>query len=210
HTLDMLLKSDLKICGEILLRIQHNLLSNEEDLSDIKVVYAHEQALAQCRNWLNRYLPNAQCNPVSSNGLAADLAAREKNTAAIAGQMASDFYGLSILAASIEDEANNTTRFLVIGHQPLEETGHDKTSLVVSSNNHPGLLHQLLEPISRHHINMTRLESRPSRQSIWEYVFFIDIEGHQNNENVQALLAEMQAIATLFKVLGSYPVGEVF
>ncbi len=210
HTLDMLLKSNLKICGEILLRIQHNLLSNATDLSAVKVVYAHEQALAQCRNWLNRYLPNVECKSVASNGVAAELASQATDAAAIAGQMASDVYNLSILAAGIEDEANNTTRFLVIGNQELDPTDKDKTSLVVSANNHPGLLHQLLEPISRHHINMTRLESRPSKQGIWEYVFFIDIEGHQRDENVQALLTEMKEIATLFKVLGSYPVGKVF
>ncbi len=210
HTLDMLLKSDLKICGEILLRIQHNLLSNAQDLASVEVVYAHEQALAQCRHWINRYMPNVECKAVASNGLAADLAVKETNAAAIAGLMASDFYGLSILAAGIEDEANNTTRFLVLGHQDLASTGDDKTSLVVSSNNHPGLLHQLLEPISRHNINMTRLESRPARQGIWEYVFFIDIEGHRDDDNVQLLLKEMQDVATLFKVLGSYPVGKVF
>lgn len=210
HTLDMLLKSELKICGEILLRIQHNLLSNEEQLSDVKTIYAHEQALAQCRNWLNRYVSHAECKPVASNGLAADLASKEANTAAIAGQMASDVYSLSILAAGIEDEANNTTRFLVIGNQDLDATGEDKTSLVVSSNNHPGLLHQLLEPIARHDINMTRLESRPSRQGIWEYVFFIDIEGHYQDEKVKALLTEMNELATLFKVLGSYPKGRIF
>lgn len=210
HTLDMLLKSELKICGEILLRIQHNLLSNEVDLADIKTIYAHEQALAQCRNWLNRYVPHAELQPVGSNGAAASFAAKESGTAAIAGVMASDFYGLGILAAGIEDETNNTTRFLVIGHQDLEPTDSDKTSLVVSSNNHPGLLHKLLEPIARHGINMTRLESRPSRQGIWEYVFFIDIEGHQSNENVQSLLTEIQGLSSLFKVLGSYPVGKVF
>ncbi len=210
HTLDMLLKSDLKICGEILLRIQHNLLSNAESLHEVKTVYAHEQALAQCRHWINRYLPHVDCQAVSSNGLAADLAVKDASAAAIAGLMASDFYGLSILAAGIEDETNNTTRFLVLGNQELEATGEDKTSLVVSANNHPGLLHQLLEPISRHNINMTRLESRPSKQGIWEYVFFIDIEGHCNDKAVQALLSEMQGLATLFKVLGSYPVGKVF
>lgn len=210
HTLDMLLKSDLKICGEILLRIQHNLLSNEADLSAVKIVYAHEQALAQCRNWLNRYLPHVDCQAVASNGHAAKMAAEKPASAAIAAQMASDLYGLGILAAGIEDEANNTTRFLVIGQQLLEATGEDKTSLVVSSNNHPGLLHQLLEPIARHGINMTRLESRPSRQGIWEYVFFIDIEGHQNDENVNSLLAEIKKLSSLFKVLGSYPVGKVF
>lgn len=210
HTLDMLLKSELKICGEILLRIQHNLLSNEEDLSDINVIYAHEQALAQCRNWLNRYAPHAQCKAVLSNGLAANLAVKESGSAAIAGQMASDIYQLSILAAGIEDESNNTTRFLVIGDQTLEPTDHDKTSLVVSSHNHPGLLHELLAPIARHHINMTRLESRPARQGIWEYVFFIDIEGHHETPNVKALLTEMNELSTLFKVLGSYPVGRVF
>lgn len=210
HTLDMLLKSDLQICGEILLRIQHNLLSNAGRLSDIKVIYAHEQALAQCRNWLNRYVPHATCQAVSSNGHAADLAAKSDSAAAIAGQMASDFYGLGILASGIEDETNNTTRFLVIGHQYLEATGDDKTSLVVSSNNQPGLLHRLLEPIARHNINMTRLESRPSRQGVWEYVFFIDIEGHRDDDNVQSLLSEIQTLSSLFKVLGSYPVGNVF
>lgn len=210
HTLDMLLKSDLQICGEILLRIQHNLLSNETDLSEVKVIYAHEQALAQCRNWINRYAPHVNCQAVSSNGHAAELAVKEPHSAAIAGQMASDFYSLGILAAGIEDEANNTTRFLVLGNQYLDATGEDKTSLVVSSNNHPGLLHRLLEPIARHNINMTRLESRPSRQGVWEYVFFIDIEGHKDDKNVQSLLDEIQGLSSLFKVLGSYPVGKVF
>lgn len=210
HTLDMLLKSDLRICGEILLRIQHNLLSNEDDLSKINKIYAHEQALAQCRNWINRYAPNAECQAVPSNGQAAKLAVSESGTAAIAGVMASDFYGLGILAAGIEDETNNTTRFLVVGNQHLAATDQDKTSIVVSSNNHPGLLHKLLEPIARHNINMTRLESRPARQGIWEYVFFIDIEGHQEDSNVQSLLSEIKGLSSLFKILGSYPVGRVF
>ncbi len=210
HTLDMLLKSELKICGEILLRVQHNLLSNAACLDDVKVIYAHEQALAQCRHWINRYAPDVECRAVSSNGLAADLATKETGAAAIAGQMASDFYNLSILAAGIEDEDNNTTRFLVLGNQELEATGDDKTSLVVSANNQPGLLHQLLEPISRRCINMTRLESRPAKQGIWEYVFFIDIEGHRDEDSIKELLAEMRELATLFKVLGSYPVGQVF
>ncbi|PID63552.1 MAG: prephenate dehydratase [Gammaproteobacteria bacterium] len=210
HTLDMLLKSKLKICGEILLRIQHNLLSKVDNINDVKVIYAHEQALAQCRHWINRYLPDAECKAVYSNGAAADLAVKEAGAAAIAGQMASDFYNLPIIAAGIEDEDNNTTRFLVLGKQELEPTGNDKTSLVVSSNNHPGLLHQLLAPIARHNINMTRLESRPAKQGIWEYVFFIDIEGHRQQENIKVLLEEMEEIATLFKVLGSYPAGMVF
>lgn len=210
HTLDMLLKSELKICGEILLRIQHNLLSNEESLSNIKVIYAHEQALAQCRNWINRYLPNTECKAVSSNGIAADIAVKEQGAAAIAGQMASDFYGLSILAAGIEDEDNNTTRFLVLGNQILDKTGDDKTSLVVSANNHPGLLHKLLAPIAKHGINMTRLESRPAKQGIWEYVFFIDIEGHQSDESVKKLLEEIKEQSSLFKVLGSYSKGVLF
>ena len=209
HTLDMLLKSDLKICGEILLRIQHNLLSNANDLSEVKVVYAHEQALAQCRYWLNRYLPNTECLPVDSNGKAAKLAVENSKAAAIAGALAADFYHLGILAPGIEDEANNTTRFLVIGNQESEATEDDKTSLVVSSNNHPGLLHKLLEPISRHGINMTRLESRPSRQGIWEYVFFIDIEGHKDSKNIQSLLTEIKDASSLFKVLGSYPASKI-
>lgn len=207
HTLDMLFKSDLQICGEILLPIQHNLLSNAASLADINTIYAHEQALAQCRNWINRYLPQATCQTVSSNGYAAKLASLESTSAAIASQTACDLYGIATLAAQIEDEDNNTTRFLVLGRQYVEPTGSDKTSLVVSSNNHPGLLHRLLEPIARRHINMTRLESRPTKQAIWEYIFFIDIEGHQHDDDIKPLLDEMKAIASLFKILGSYPRG---
>lgn len=210
HTLDMFTHSELKICGEILLKIQHNLLSVADDMKDIQIVYGHEQALAQCRNWLNRYLPNAEKKAVSSNGAAAQLAKTEKTAAAIAGQMASDFYGLGILAASIEDESNNTTRFLVLGQQELEPTGDDKTSILVSSSNKPGLLYSLLEPIARLGINMTRLESRPAKQVAWEYVFFIDFEGHQKDPKVVALLDEIRQISSLCKVLGSYPKGALF
>ncbi len=207
HTLDMFLKSDLQICGEILLKIHHNILSKADKLSDIKIVYAHEQALAQTRNWLNRYMPNVEIKAVSSNGEAAKLAIKEENAAAIAGLIASDYYNLNILAAGIEDEANNTTRFLVLGNQFLEPTGDDKTSIVVSANNQPGLLHKLLSPISKHKVNMTRLESRPSKQEAWQYLFFIDIEGHKDDDNIKKLLNEIKEEASLFKILGSYPKG---
>lgn len=210
HTLDTLLKSPLNICGELLLHIQHNLLSCEENLSEITTIYAHEQALAQCRNWLSRHLPNASIQAVSSNGLAAKMTKETPHSAAIAGQMAADLYELNTLFAGIEDEPNNTTRFLVLGTQTIEATGEDKTSLVISANNRAGLLHQLLEPIAKHNINMTHLESRPSRQGLGEYVFFIDILGHKDDANVKNLLKELQSIASLFKILGSYPAAKVF
>lgn len=207
HTLDMFLQSPLKICGEVQVRIHHHLISRVGDIKAIRRIYSHQQSLAQCRRWLDLHLPDIERVAVSSNGEAARLVQDEADSAAIAGQCAADIYDLPVLVANIEDEPNNTTRFLVIGTQLVPPSGQDKTSLLVSSPNRPGALFRLLEPIARHGLSMTRIESRPSRRGMWDYVFFIDIKGHQEDESMAQALTELQEEASLFKVLGSYPRG---
>jgi chorismate mutase/prephenate dehydratase len=205
HTLDMFLQSPLKICGEVQLRINHHLIGYSEDIRDIHCVYSHQQSFAQCREWLALNLPHAERVPVSSNGEAARLARLEPGCAAIAGQCAAEIYNLPVVVANIEDEPNNTTRFLIIGTQPVPPSGQDITALLVSSPNQPGSLASLLEPFARHGLSMTRIESRPSRRGMWDYVFFIDLEGHAEDAVVAEALAELQQRAQLFRVLGSYP-----
>ena len=205
HTLDMLINSSLKIAGEVELRIHHHLMSKESDLKAIKKVYSHRQSLAQCRGWLDTQLPGVQQVDVSSNAEAARLAAEEAGAAAVAGETASEIYGLQILAARIEDQPDNTTRFLIIGRNPIPASGNDKTSLLVSTRNESGALFRLLQPLATHEVSMTRIESRPSRKGMWDYVFFVDIEGHADDGKVRQALEQLQAEASLFKVLGSYP-----
>ena len=205
HTLDRFMSSPLQIVGEVELPIRHNLLSNTEGLAEVRKVYAHQQSFGQCRGWLDQHLPHAEREVVSSNAEAARRAAAEPGTAAIAGDAAADIYGLGILASGIQDSAANTTRFLVVGRQSASPTGEDKTSLVISSANRPGGLHRLLEPFGRYGVNMSRIESRPSRQGMWEYVFFVDILGHTEDANVKQALEAVQAEASLVKILGSYP-----
>lgn len=205
HTLDMFLRSPLRICGEVSLRIELHLLSREAELTAIQRVYAHQQALAQSREWLDANLPRAERIAVSSNGEAARRVAQESGAAAVAGDAAAELYGLTRLASRIEDEPGNTTRFLVIGTQAVGRSGQDKTSLLISVNNEPGALYRMLEPMARHGLSMTRIESRPSRRGIWDYVFFVDIEGHIEDASVAAALRELEQHASLFKVLGSYP-----
>lgn len=205
HTLDLFVTSTLDICGEVQLRISQNLLTLADAPEKISRVYAHGQSIAQCRHWLGQNLAHAEQIQVSSNAEAARLAKAEANSAAIAGKMAAERYDLPVLFSNIEDESNNTTRFFVIGRQCIEASGQDKTTILVSSHNRPGLLYRLLEPIARHGVNMTRIESRPSRQGMWAYVFFIDLEGHQHAPNLAALFAELRDEASLFRVLGSYP-----
>lgn len=205
QTLDMLMVSPLMICGEVELPIHHHLLSKAGALDAITRVYAHPQAFAQCRAWLDARLPGVERATVSSNAEGARRAAQEAGTAAIAGDAAAAIYQLRALTSNIEDDPRNTTRFLVIGKQGAAPSGHDKTSLLVSTRNQPGALHGLLAPLARHKISMTRIESRPSRQTAWEYVFFIDIEGHAQDQPVAAALREIQPEAALLKVLGSYP-----
>ena len=205
HTLDMFLNSPLKICGEVTLRIHHNLLGLNPDLGSLKILYSHQQSLAQCRGWLDRHLPLVERVPVGSNAEAAKRAMDSPDSAAIAGAMAAELYGLKVLAPNIEDEPGNTTRFLVVGQQSVPASGDDKTSLLLSTRNEAGGLHQLLAPLAEHAISMTRIESRPSRRGNWDYVFFVDIIGHRDEPEVSLALVALKERAGMYKELGSYP-----
>jgi chorismate mutase/prephenate dehydratase len=205
HTLDMFLNSPLKICGEVVFRIHHHLLARGESLESVRKVVSHQQSLAQCREWLSSHLPGIEVDSVSSNAEAARRVREDPQAAAIAGEMAAELYDLNIIARNIEDHPDNTTRFLVIGKLETSPTGQDKTSLLVSSKNVPGALFRLLNPLARNNISMSRIESRPSRQALWEYVFFIDVEGHIQDENVGAAIGELEQEAAFVKWLGSYP-----
>lgn len=205
HTLDRLLQSPLKICGEVELPIHHNLLGRAGRLEDVAVVAAHEQSLAQCREWLATHLPRVEIRPALSNAEAARQARDDPRLAAIAGSAAAETYGLNILARNIEDLPGNTTRFLVIGGQDVPPSGEDKTSFVVTSPNRPGALYRLLKPLAEQGISMSRIESRPSRQALWEYVFFIDIEGHIGDPRVARVMQALEQEAAFLRWLGSYP-----
>jgi chorismate mutase/prephenate dehydratase len=207
NTLDRFLNSPLKICGEVELRIHHNLMSNVPSLDRIQRICSHPQALAQCRGWLDEHLPDVERIPVSSNAEGARRARDEKGTAAIAGDTAAEVYKLKILAAEIEDRADNTTRFFVLGRKLFKPSGDDRTTLLISVGNtgESGALFQLLEPLSRYKVNMTRIESRPSHKRKWDYVFFIDIDGHADDGKVAEALDALKQKASLFRVLGSYP-----
>jgi chorismate mutase/prephenate dehydratase len=205
HTLDNFLFSDLKICGEIELRVRQNLLTKAKSLQQIERVYSHEQSLSQCRNWLRTHLPGVEFIAVSSNSEAARRVRNTPESAAIGGRAAAEIYGLPVLFADIEDHPDNTTRFLVIGRELFAPSGQDKTTLLLSGPEGPGLLHSLLEPFRRHGINMTRIESRPSRAAKWSYVFFVDVEGHADDPAVAAALEDLSKVSKLSRVLGSYP-----
>jgi chorismate mutase/prephenate dehydratase len=205
HTLDMLMKTPLKIGGEVELRVHHHLLGKMSDKVQANKVVSHQQSLAQCRGWLDTNLPGVERVAVNSNAEAAHLASRDAHCLAIAGESAARIYDLKMLAQNIEDEPQNTTRFLVIGNLETRPSGHDKTSLLLSGKNKPGALHALLAPLARHGINMTRIESRPSRQTVWEYVFFVDIEGHIEDKKLRQALAELEQEAAFLRCLGSYP-----
>ncbi len=205
-TLDRLMGKSPPICGEIELAVHHYLMGRMRKLSAVRRVCAHPQALAQCRRWLERNLPDAVRLPVSSNAEGARRAREEKGTAAIAGAVAAGVYGLGLLAENIEDHSHNTTRFLVLGRRRPSPTGADKTSILVSGRkDEAGSLFRLLEPLAAHRINMTRIESRPSRRRKWEYVFFIDLEGHARDPVLARALAALQKRSSLYRVLGSYP-----
>jgi chorismate mutase/prephenate dehydratase len=208
RTLDLLLQTPLKVCGEVALPIHQLLLAQHRDLARIKKIYSHPQSFSQCHEWLNANLPHlageARIN-AASNADAARLASQDKNAAAVAGKKAGEAYGLTVCATNIEDDPNNTTRFLVIGAQEVAASGKDKTSLAMSARNRPGAIHELLAPLAQHGVSMSRLESRPSRAGLWEYVFFVDIEGHQQDPKVAQALQELRELAAFLKVLGSYP-----
>jgi len=208
RTLDLLLVTPLRICGEVELRVQQNLMAKDGDLATLKRVYSHAQSLAQCAAWLNRHLPGTERVPVASNAEAAERASREPGAGAIAGAAAAERLGLMLLARGIEDDPNNTTRFLVLGTLEAEPSGRDRTSLVLSAENRPGAVHGLLTPIAEAGVSMTRIESRPARamrSALWEYVFYIDLEGHQQDARVAAALEALKRKAPFLKVLGSYP-----
>ncbi len=208
HTLDNFINSGLQICGEVVLRIHQNLMISDVTKKDgITRIYSHSQSLAQCRKWLDAHYPNAERVPVNSNADAAKRIKGEWHSAAIASVTAADIYDLIVLDENIEDMPDNSTRFLIIGTQEVPASGVDKTSIMVSMRNEPGALHNLLEPFHRLGIDLTRVETRPSRSGAWNYVFFIDFNGHQSEENVQQALLDVGNQAAELKVLGSYPVG---
>lgn len=207
HTLDRFLASPLKICAEVELRIHHSIMGMMSSLGRIVRICSHPQSLAQCRVWLDEHLPNTERVAVSSNAEGARRARDEKGSAAIAGETAAELYGLKILAAEIEDRPDNTTRFFVLGRKLFAPSGEDRTTLLVSMSHTdaPGALHRLLQPLAEHRVSMTRIESRPSHRRKWDYVFFIDIEGHADEPHVAQALEELKKRSSLFRVLGSYP-----
>jgi len=207
NTLDRFLSASLHICGEVELRVHHHLIARDKDLRHIQRICAHPQALGQCRGWLDEHLPEVERVPVSSNAEGARRARDEKGTAAIAGAVAAEIYSLEILAEGIEDQQDNTTRFLVLGRKILRPSGADRTTILVSAaeTTESGALFQLLEPLATNKVNLTRIESRPSRRRKWDYVFFIDLEGHAEDPPVAKALVQLKMRASLFRVLGSYP-----
>lgn len=208
HTLDSFMDASLKICGEVVLRIhQHMMISENTRRDHITRIYSHAQSFAQCRKWLDSHWPMAERVAVSSNAEAAKRVKGEWNSAAIAGDMAAEMYGLEKIAEKIEDRPDNSTRFLIIGNQPVPPSGDDKTSVVISMRNQPGALHAILEPFHVHNIDLTRVETRPSRTGIWNYVFFVDFEGHQEDPVVRKVLDKLGERANDLRVLGSYPKG---
>ncbi len=205
RTLDLLLSTPSQVCGEVLLPIRQCLMSRERALGGIRTIYSHTQSLAQCQHWLARRLPHAERIAVVSNAEAARIAARERRSAAIGPKTAAPIYRLKLLARNIEDDPRNTTRFVVLAGHDAEPSGRDKTSFILSTRNAPGAVHALLTPLAANHVSMTRLESRPSRTGLWEYVFYVDVEGHQRDANLARALAELKQKASFLKILGSYP-----
>jgi chorismate mutase / prephenate dehydratase len=207
HTLDGLIDSELLICGEVSLEIHHHLLSRAADLAEIKRVFSHPQALAQCRGWLARHLPDADVVEMPSTTVAAEQAVLDASTVAVASELAGQLYRLQPLRERIEDHANNMTRFLVIGRQAAGRTGRDKTSILFSIRDEVGTLHRILEPFASARLSLTKIESRPTRRRPWEYVFFVDFEGHRDDPVTQGVLAAVRERCLFLKVLGSYPIA---
>ncbi len=205
HTLDMFMESELKIHAEILLEISHDLLSLSGDLSRVRKVVSHPQALAQCRKWLQENLPDIPLVDVASTALAAQMVAEDDSAAAVASEMAANLYDLQVVKKKIEDNPNNFTRFLVIGTQTPAPSGRDKTSIMFSVRDEPGILYRMLEPFSKRKLNLSKIESRPFKKKAWEYIFFLDLEGHAEEPSVHDALEELKGYCTLFRVLGSYP-----
>jgi len=205
HTLDMFIDSSLKVCGEVEIRVHHHLANLSQKVTALRHIYSHQQSFAQCRRWLDQNFPGIERIPVSSNAEAARLASIEDDAAAICGLPAVEIFGLKICYENIEDLSDNTTRFVIIGRQEVGPSGNDKTSLLISTKNIPGALLGLLQPLADHGISMNKIESRPAQGHKWAYVFFIDVDGHQQDKNVIDAFNELKQQAALFKILGSYP-----
>jgi chorismate mutase/prephenate dehydratase len=201
----MFMESEQKINAEILLEISHYLLSRTGRFEDIRKVVSHPQPLAQCRKWLEENLPDVPLIDVGSTALAAQTAAEDETAAAIASEMAASLYGLQIVKERIEDNPNNYTRFLVIGSKTPARSGRDKTSVMFNVKDEPGILYRMLEPFSKRGINLSKIESRPMKKKAWEYIFFLDMEGHIEEDNVRAAVDELKEYCQFIKVLGSYP-----
>ncbi|MBE0477726.1 prephenate dehydratase [Candidatus Aerophobetes bacterium] len=207
HTLDMFLDSDLKICAEVILEVAHHLLGRGK-LANIRKVYSHPQAIAQCRRWLEEHLASAVICETESTAKAAQLASQEDTSGAIASEVAASLYGLTIIEDHIEDSSHNYTRFLIIGREYAERSGEDKTSILFSIKDRVGALHGMLVPFRKHSINLTKIESRPTKKKAWEYVFFVDFMGHKDDEDVKKALSELEKECFFLKILGSYPKGD--
>ncbi|MCP4488888.1 MAG: prephenate dehydratase [Gammaproteobacteria bacterium] len=205
HTLDMFFDSRLKVCGEVEIRVHHHLANQSQDAGKVKHIYSHQQSFAQCRRWLDQNFPGIDRIAVSSNGEAARLAAQESGAAAICGLPAVEAFELKICYENIEDVSDNTTRFVIIGDQDIDPSGCDKTSLLISARNEPGALLGLLQPLADHGISMNKIESRPAPNRKWEYMFFVDVDGHQQDSNIIDAMEDLKQKAALLKVLGSYP-----
>ena len=205
HTLDMFVDSNLMIYGEIQQEVSHHLLSKRERIEEIKKIYSHPHAIAQCRQWLETNLPSVPVVEVASTARAAEMCASDPYAAAIASELAAQIYDLKVLKSRIEDNVNNFTRFLILSKTPPERTGKDKTSVMLSVKDKVGALYELLRPFASHGLNMTKIESRPSRRKAWEYIFFVDVEGHMDEERVKKALEEIKSRCLFMKILGSYP-----
>lgn len=205
HTLDMFMESDLKINAEVLLEVSHDLLSRTGRLEDVKKVYSHPQAIAQCRNWLDENLPGVPVVDVASTALAAQIVGEDYTAAAIASEFAATLYDLKVVRHRIEDQVNNFTRFLVVGRKMADRCGDDKTSLMFSVKDEPGILHRMLEPFAKRGVNLSKIESRPLKKKAWEYIFFLDLAGHISDPVVSDAVQELKNYCQFVKILGSYP-----
>jgi chorismate mutase / prephenate dehydratase len=204
-TLDRLIDSDVLITGEMTLDIAQHLLSRAPELADVKIVCSHPQALAQCRQWLSAHLPDASIEEMPSTTASVERAKEDPTVAGIASEMAARLYEVPMLRTRIEDNAFNSTRFLIISRRPAAPTGRDKTSILFSMRNEPGVLYSILQPFAARHLNLTKIESRPTKRRPWEYVNFVDFEGHRDTDDVRAVLAEVEERCQFLKILGSYP-----
>ncbi len=205
HTLDMFIDSNLLIYGEVLQEVSHHLMSKSGVVEEVKKICSHPQAIAQCRNWIETHMPHVLVSEVASTARAAEMCQEDVTIAAIASELAAQLYGLKVMKARIEDNLNNFTRFLVLSQKPPQRTVKDKTSLMLSIKDKVGALYDLLRPFASNGISMTKIESRPSRRKAWEYIFFVDVEGHMEEERVNRAIEEIKGRCLFMKILGSYP-----